>query len=118
MIININILIIKYIYIYNQLYDNINELYIFIIIKLIYKIKYMIDFSIGSILKFSNRKSIELIDITKNKNQIITSNQKIKPNNFDFVNFLDCNRVLLTLNLGCNLNNFNFVILYFLNFLY
>ena len=44
----------NFIYIYNYKINILN------------KIKYIIGFSIGSILKFSNRKSIELTDITEN----------------------------------------------------
>ena len=56
----------NFIYIYNYKFNILN------------KIKYIIDFSVSSVLKFSNRKSVELIDITKKNNQIITLNQNEK----------------------------------------
>ena len=46
----------NFIYIYNYKINILN------------KIKFIIDFSVGSILKFSNRKPTELTDITENQN--------------------------------------------------
>ena len=46
----------NFIYIYNYKINILN------------KIKFIISFSVGSILKFSNRKPTELTDITENQN--------------------------------------------------
>ena len=52
----------NFIYIYN--YKN----------NILNKIKFIIGFSVASVLKFSNRKSTELTDIIENQNRIVTSN--------------------------------------------
>ena len=57
----------NFIYIYNYKINILN------------KIKYIIDFLIGSVLKFLNRKPIELIDIIENQNRIAISNRKTEP---------------------------------------
>ena len=54
----------NFIYIYNYKINILN------------KIKYIISFSIGLILKFSHQKPTELTNITKNKNRIITLNRE------------------------------------------
>ena len=73
----------NFIYIYNYKINILN------------KIKFIIDFSVGSILKFSNQKSTKLTDITENQNRIVTSNPKTEPKKLKNNDFLDLDLILL-----------------------